>query len=71
MDGTIDVTVDQAHKFFEDSFLEAKGSSLQTSFRRPGIVRSSLLTSSKDDFAIVVSGHGWLLNAANIQASLF
>jgi hypothetical protein len=71
MDGTLDVTIDQAHKFFEDSFLEAKGSTPQSSFRRPGIVRETQLTSSKDDFTMVVSGHGRLLNAADMQAPLF
>jgi hypothetical protein len=53
MDGTIDATIDQALRFLEDSFQEAKGSSAHSSYRRPGIVRRSL-TSSEDDFAVVV-----------------
>jgi hypothetical protein len=53
LDGTIAATVEQAHKFFEDSFLEAKGSTAHTSYRRPGMMRGSL-TSTNEDFSIVV-----------------
>jgi hypothetical protein len=70
MDGTIDVTIDQAHKFFADTFLEARGSSPQSSFRRPGVVRSAQLTTSKDDFSIVVSDQDDT-ERADLRDSLF
>jgi hypothetical protein len=59
MEGTLVSTVDAAHKFFEESFFEAKGSSLHSSYRRPGVIQGSL-SAGQDDFAIVVSGQGWL-----------